>query len=115
MSLRCSLLQQHHPGVRSILFRPFDNLYDSSAISVVLSVDINKPDIFPLALNLDLSVSAVIQKPDFFVEKNKTLEDILARDVFEYAPALDCLCLKVSPTDRPNITFGQYRVQKLLC
>ncbi|KAG1558904.1 hypothetical protein G6F49_004084 [Rhizopus delemar] len=114
-ALRRNMLQQHRPGVCAVLFRAFDNLYDSSTISGVLNIDLNTPDIFPLNLSLDLPVSAVIQWTNEFCRKEQnSFDNILVRDVFEYVPTLDCLRPKVLPTDRPNITFGRYRVQKLL-
>ncbi|KAG1441880.1 hypothetical protein G6F55_013118 [Rhizopus delemar] len=114
--LRRNMLQQHHPGVCAILFRAFDGLYDSSTISGVLNIDLNTPDIFPLNLSLDLPVSSVIQYiNDFCRKEQNSFGNILIRYVFEYVPVLDCLRRKVLPTERPNITFGRYQVQKLLC
>ncbi|KAG1045890.1 hypothetical protein G6F43_011211 [Rhizopus delemar] len=67
-------------------------------------------------LSLDLPVPSVIQWTNGFCRKEQnSFDNILVRDVFEYVPVLDCLRPKVLPTERPNITIGRYRVQKLLC
>ncbi|KAG1038241.1 hypothetical protein G6F43_012718 [Rhizopus delemar] len=114
-ALRHGLLHQHRPGICSMLFRAFDNLFDSSAITSVLNTDLDKPDVFPLALSLDLPLSAVIQWTDTISTKEqRSFDDILVREAFELVPTLDCLRPKALLSDRINITYGRYRVQKLL-
>lgn len=51
---------------------------------------------------------------DFCRKEQNSFDNILVRDAFEYVLARNCLRPMVLPTDRPNIIFGRYRVQKLL-